>query len=484
MPASVAADGPRAGGGYASTVQDSSARGVRQLIPGSFDAEALARTLAASGLAWCWLDGEAAPQGEPSVSYFGITEHVAEATTGTEHEFLALVSSQNGETLSGRQPETAADSPAGFYSGWVAALSYEFGVALMDVQPTPDAVSPAFALQLDAVLALTGSTLELRSENAGSLAAWQERYGALIARALDAAREAAQPETGVVLDTDAAPATSLDPAWRRSSEAYERDVREAQRAITRGDAYVLCLTDTATVPGRFDPVDVYTRLRRSGTAVRGGIIAAGGRALVSASPERFLTVRGREVSTHPIKGTRPRSDDPAQDRALAADLASDPKERAENLMIVDLMRNDLSRVCEVGTVVVPAFLRVEQHPHVHQLVSSVTGRLRPGAGVADAVAACFPGGSMTGAPKRRAVELLAAIEGAPRGLYSGCFGWIDARGDAELAMTIRGVELRGIGGATPRAFVGAGGGVTADSDPALERAEKDLKAASLLAALA
>lgn len=204
---------------------------------------------------------------------------------------------------------------------------------------------------------------------------------------------------------------------------------------------------------------------------------------MSASPERFLSVRARRIVTHPIKGTRPRGATPEADTALAAQLANDPKERAENLMIVDLMRNDLSRVCELGSVGVEGFLRVETHPHVHQLVSTVGGRLRADRDIFDAVEACFPGGSMTGAPKRRAVEILRALEGAPRGLYSGCFGWVDDGGDAELAMTIRSVELRG-GAGTSVALVGAGGGITADSDPQRETAEKHLKAAPILAALA
>uniref|UniRef100_UPI003A85DEEF anthranilate synthase component I family protein n=1 Tax=Leucobacter sp. BZR 635 TaxID=3378705 RepID=UPI003A85DEEF len=255
------------------------------------------------------------------------------------------------------------------------------------------------------------------------------------------------------------------------------------------DAYVLCLTDTVERETELSPLELYERLR--GGAVRGGVISIPGRALVSASPERFLSVRDGTVSTHPIKGTRPRGQSPEQDSALAAELAADPKERAENLMIVDLMRNDLARVCEVGSVRVERFLAVETHPRVHQLVSTVAGELRADLDVCDAIAACFPGGSMTGAPKRSAVEILAGLEAGPRGLYSGCFGWIDDSGDAELAMTIRGIELRREpsdggawgDGATARAFVGAGGGITIDSDPVAERRERDLKAAAMLAIL-
>lgn len=277
-------------------------------------------------------------------------------------------------------------------------------------------------------------------------------------------------------DPESAPAQ-----WRSGDGAYAAAVERCRDVIREGDAYVLCLTDTAEAAGVFDAIEVYRRLGASRAPVRGGIIDAGSHVLVSASPERFLSVRGATVSTHPIKGTRRRGGSPSSDRALAAALAADPKERAENLMIVDLMRNDLSRVCEPGSVRVDRFLDVETHAHVHQLVSTVSGTLAGGQGIWDAIVAAFPGGSMTGAPKLRAVQLLQRLEGGPRGFYSGCFGWIDRRGDAELAMTIRSVEMRR--GDRPAATVGAGGGITIDSVAADEVAEKHLKAAALLDAL-
>ncbi|MHA3683283.1 anthranilate synthase component I family protein [Leucobacter sp. HY1908] len=449
-------------------MQKSVARGTRRIIPGQFDAEALARALAATGEAWCWLDGAAPAPGEPGVSYFGVTDHVMNAQPGREREFLTRL----GEARS----RAATGGEGAFHSGWVAALGYEMGVALMGITPAIDDAPPAFALRLDVVLALTGSSVELRADTAEAIDDWLARHEGTLERAARGERDTAR---------GAAPGPAQAAArWRRSGADYAAQVTACQRSIAAGDAYVLCLTDTATSEGRFDPVDIYARLRATGTATRGGVIVAGDRALVSASPERFLSVRGRCVATHPIKGTRPRGHDALSDRVLAAELAHDPKERAENLMIVDLMRNDLSRVCDAGSVGVRAFLQVEEHPHVHQLVSSVEGRLATGRSAVDAVEACFPGGSMTGAPKRRAVELLAVLEAGPRGLYSGCFGWFDDGGDAELAMTIRGVELRGLLAPRQRALVGAGGGVTADSDAESERAEKDLKAASILAALA
>ncbi|WP_209704118.1 anthranilate synthase component I family protein [Leucobacter exalbidus] len=460
---------------------------MRRPIEGSFDAETLARTLAAAGHPWCWLDGEAPAQGETQVSYFGATEHIIECARGSERKFLTHLRNEQDrryrrdghshrhshEDPQGSIPATAVRD--GFHGGWVTALSYEFGVALTDLTPAIDDEPPAFALRLDAVLALTGDTLELRAHTHEALAAGIQYYASVIARARRGMRSQVRADTAHLAQTDI--------AWRRSGAAYETQVAKCQQAITAGDAYVICLTDSARTNGHFDPIDIYTRLRRLGTATRGGIISTGHRALISASPERFLSVRNREISTHPIKGTRPRDADSNRDQALAAELANDPKERAENLMIVDLMRNDLSRVCAPGSVGVREFLRVEQHPHVHQLVSTVAGQLADGLDVFDAIAACFPAGSMTGAPKRRAMQLLGELEAAPRGLYAGCFGWLDDGGDAELAMTIRGVELRGLAGARQTALVGAGGGITADSDPASEHAEKDLKAAAVLAAL-
>lgn len=484
--------------------------------------------LAASGRPWVWFDGAAAAPGEPRVSYLGVASELRIAETGLEREFLAGLRAAPGAAA-------VTTAVPGLQSGWAVALAYEFGVALLDPVAGGDlgdggrggggrptgiggaadgdcdegpAGAPGFALRLDGVLAIDhdrgaveprGDTSELAallgpaslgsgpylgpespdcSEASASseTSAGSERSAGSKATAVPAAAGS---------DRAARPGPSAAaPRWRRTDAAYAAEVEACRSAIRDGEAYVLCLTDTAEMRGDFDPLELFLRLRAGGGAVRGGVIVAGDRALVSASPERFLSARGRRILTHPIKGTRPRGATPDADAALAAQLASDPKERAENLMIVDLMRNDLSRVCEVGSVGVEGFLRVETHPHVHQLVSTVGGELRAGRDVFDAIETCFPGGSMTGAPKRRAVEILRQLEGAPRGLYSGCFGWVGDGGDAELAMTIRSVELRAGGAGPGAARIGAGGGVTADSDPERETAEKHLKAAPLLAALA
>jgi len=201
--------------------------------------------------------------------------------------------------------------------------------------------------------------------------------------------------------------------------------------------------------------------------------------LVSASPETFLSVSaGGEVITRPIKGTRPRGATPEQDGALSAELLESDKERAENLMIVDLMRNDLSRVCETGSVRVPELLVVESYATVHQLVSTITGQIRGGLDLLDVLEATFPAGSMTGAPKKRAVEILQELEGHPRGLYSGTYGVWRADGSAEFAMTIR-TAIVGPDSLT----VGVGGGITALSEPAEEIREVGIKAQAFLRAL-
>ncbi|SDO78603.1 anthranilate synthase component 1 [Microbacterium sp. ru370.1] len=292
--------------------------------------------------------------------------------------------------------------------------------------------------------------------------------------AATAERLAAVPPAQPVPD---APARGVASA-RVSPERYADLIEACRERIREGDAYQLCLTTRFTVPGAVDALDVFRRLRRASGSHHAGFLRQGGVALASVSPERFLTVRDGHVHTHPIKGTRRRSADDAIDRALAEELRTDAKERAENVMIVDLMRNDLSRVCEPSTVGVDRLLEVETYPSVHQLVSEVSGRLLPGITLGDLLAATFPAGSMTGAPKRSAMDILAGLETEPRGVYSGAFGWVGDDGSADLAMVIRSVVVE-----PDAAWVGAGGGITWRSVAASEVAEVGLKARSPLAAL-
>jgi para-aminobenzoate synthetase component 1 len=276
-----------------------------------------------------------------------------------------------------------------------------------------------------------------------------------------------------------APATRPRVHWRHGAEQYARLIHRCQDRIAAGDAYQLCLTNEVTVAGRFDPLDVYRRLRASSATHHGGLLRFGAHALLSASPEEFLAVSSAgRVRTRPIKGTRPRADDPDDDRMLRDELLASDKERAENLMIVDLMRNDLGRVAALGSVAVTGLLQVESYPHVHQLVSTIEARLAPGVTAVDAVEASFPAGSMTGAPKASAMEILRELEGGDRGVYAGAFGYLGADGALDLAMVIRSVVL-GPGGAS----IGTGGGITALSVAEEEIEETRIKAAALIEAV-
>ena len=280
----------------------------------------------------------------------------------------------------------------------------------------------------------------------------------------------------------AAPVPTAEPrgtaSGRHRPDEYAGLIAACRAHIREGDAYQLCLTTRFTVTGRFLALDVFRRLRRTSSSHHGGFVRIGDTALVSASPERFLEVRDGAVHTHPIKGTRPRAVDPTVDGALAEELRTDAKEQAENVMIVDLMRNDLSRVCAPSSIGVDRLLEVETYPHVHQLVSEVSGRLLPGTTLRALRDAAFPAGSMTGAPKASAMAILERLEGAPRGIYSGTFGWIGDDGSADLAMVIRSIVVE-----PDAAHVGAGGGITWRSVAASEVAEVGIKARAPLAAL-
>ncbi|MCL2543370.1 MAG: aminodeoxychorismate synthase component I [Nocardioidaceae bacterium] len=281
------------------------------------------------------------------------------------------------------------------------------------------------------------------------------------------------------------------PPWRglrhttpvpdRYVAAFDR-VQEHLRA---GDSYEVNLTHRIAVASDVDPVTAYLRLRGTNPAPYAGFVqhdlpgAEGW--LLSSSPERFARIdTDGTIGTRPIKGTTPRGETEAADREAAEALATGAKYRAENLMIVDLLRNDLARVCEVGSVEVPELMAVESYAAVHQLVSTITGRLRPDVSTVRALRALFPSGSMTGAPKLRTMRIIGEVESTPRGTYAGAFGWIAADGSADLGVVIRSLTTAGTG----RYTLGTGGGITVASDAAEEYAETRWKAERVLAALA
>jgi len=284
-------------------------------------------------------------------------------------------------------------------------------------------------------------------------------------------------------DATAMPAvTRVSPSsvtWRDDSSQYRHMIEKALNAIREGEVYQICLTTEVTIESTMADWELHTLLRESSPTHHQGMLRLGEYSLISASPETFLTIDpDGVVSTRPIKGTRPRGTSAELDAALARELVESDKERAENLMIVDLMRNDLQRVCETGSVNVSGLFEVETYSSVHQLVSTITGTLRADCDGIDALRACFPAGSMTGAPKHRAVTLLSQWESGPRGVYSGAWGWWRIDGSMEWAMTIRSAVMR-----DGQVSIGVGGGITWSSQPDQEIAEVGHKATRLLEAL-
>ncbi|MFV0923305.1 aminodeoxychorismate synthase component I [Sphingomonas parapaucimobilis] len=249
-----------------------------------------------------------------------------------------------------------------------------------------------------------------------------------------------------------------------------------QALIAAGDLYQVNQTFRATAPVLGDPLALYAGLRARSRAGWGAVVATGEATILSLSPELFFALEGGRLTARPMKGTARREDDPAADARAAQDLRDDPKQRAENLMIVDLMRNDLSRVARAGSVAVPELFAVEPYPTVHQMVSTVTADLAEGRDALDVLAALFPCGSITGAPKIRAMQAIAEVEDSPRGLYTGAIGRLDANGDAMFNVAIR--TLVWPEGET-RATLGIGSGVVADSVAADEWDECLAKAAFL-----
>ncbi|RKN18776.1 anthranilate synthase component I [Micromonospora musae] len=291
-----------------------------------------------------------------------------------------------------------------------------------------------------------------------------------------------RPIPPMISTVDRSPAGEV--AGRTPEGGYPKAVEVAKEAIRAGECFQIVLSQRFERPTHADPLDVYRVLRTTNPSPYMYLLRFDGFDIVGSSPEAHLKVTTeaggeRRALLHPIAGTRPRGATPAQDAHLAAELLADPKERAEHVMLVDLGRNDLGRVCRPGTVEVPEFATIERYSHVMHIVSTVVGTLREDRTAFDALAATFPAGTLSGAPKVRAMEIIEELEPVRRGVYGGTVGYFGFGGDLDMAIAIRTALIR-----AGRAYVQAGAGIVADSDPAAEEQETRNKAAAVLAAIA
>lgn len=373
--------------------------------------------------------------------------------------------------------------PCEFTLGWLGYLGYELKreTGGNDVAAaTPDAclVFAGRAVVLDHAEG-TAWLLTLDAPDAG---AWLEVARAAVATATSA------PGSAPLAFTARQPAAPRFTS-RDTEAGYKAKVIEAQREIAEGNTYEVCLTTALTAaspagPRGMDPWPTYVDLRRRNPAPFASYLRFGELAVASTSPERFLQIAadGR-TRAEPIKGTRRRDTEPGADAALREELESSAKDRAENIMIVDLLRNDLSHFAVPGSVAVSRLCAIESYATVHQMVSTIDARLRPGLPRAEAVAACFPAGSMTGAPKVSTMAILDRLEAAPRGVYSGAIGYFSLNGAADLSVAIRTLVISALDDGTANLSLGVGGAVTADSSPQEEYEEVRAKAFGVLSAL-
>jgi para-aminobenzoate synthetase len=414
------------------------------------------------------------PLGE-LVSYDVTSGHVTvEDSTGrpvARHE-ESLFDYLERELAVRRVPD--AGLPCDFNLGYVGYFGYEMkadcGADATHRSPIPDG-SFTFADRAVVIDHETGGgwLLALSTPDTTAAArAWLGRARLVLGRL------PAGTANGVPVTADDTPPVHHQP--HHELDRYRELVEQSQRLIGDGESYEICLTNQISAPLRLDPFRTYQILRAVNPAPYAAFLGLPGYAVLSSSPERFLRIdKHGVVESKPIKGTRPRGMDVAEDEALARDLRCAEKDRAENLMIVDLVRNDLGRCSDVGSVHVPKLFDVESFPTVHQLVSTVRSRLRADVSPVACVRAAFPGGSMTGAPKVRTMEIIDRLEGLARGVYAGALGYLSLNGAVDLSIVIRTMVVR-----DGTAWLGTGGAIVAQSDPDAEVEETMVKAKALL----
>mgnify|MGYP000918944181 CR=1 FL=1 len=368
-------------------------------------------------------------------------------------------------------PAPARPSGLPFAGGWLLYLGYE-AVAQFE----PGLRLPAFAgADLPVAMALRTPAAWLRPRPGGAaLLVAEPGHEALLQRL------AADLQAGIQPPPPAPPIPALEALEEDPPERFLDGVGRVLDYLRAGDVFQVNLSRAwrARFAGPLAPVALYRRLRQASPAPFAALMRFAGAAVLSASPERLLRVRGDRIDTRPIAGTRPRGADPAADAALLAELIGHPKERAEHVMLIDLERNDLGRVCRPGSIRVDELMALESYSHVHHIVSNVSGALRPGTTPGAILRALFPGGTITGCPKVRCMEIIAELEGTGRGPYTGAIGYLDRSGDMDLNILIRSAWLQGAG-----LGFRTGAGIVADSVAARELAETRSKAGGLLAAL-
>jgi anthranilate synthase component 1 len=411
-----------------------------------------------------------------------------------------LLGSRGGRTIVDRAGERSeSDAPlisvlrelmAGFHAPFVAGLPRFTGGAVgylgydaaawfepVELQPAAEEQDEAGFMLFDTVLAfdhvrhrilIIANARITGDETLESLYQFARAKIDLVERELDRGLSKPAPPSD----------RPLEIASNVTRDEFEQDVRTAKEYIAAGDIYQVVLSQRFETPLEADPFMVYRALRHVNPSPYMYFIRMGGRAIVGSSPEMLVRVEGRRIETHPIAGTRPRGRNEEEDLRLGEELKRNEKERAEHVMLVDLGRNDLGRVSTYGTVKVPTYMALERYSHVMHLVSIVEGELSSDCDRLDALVACFPAGTVSGAPKVRAMEIIAELENRRRGVYAGAVGYLDFAGNLDFCITIRTVVIE-----NGRAYVQAGAGIVADSNPAAEYEETRDKARAVIQAL-